>query len=170
MNKKKVDIEAKMFMFILNLKEEKNKMYSAEECDKNIVYLFDNFDEFKSYFETNGLDYKDKDLIEICRMKTTKKGTVIALKRLCDYTIRKHNLTHLSVASSLTSKNQQFDVLAVPYNMAFVVSKEKVDAFKNIKQDPEVKQQIKEISEEFKVNNLSKEVPILQKKLKFNKK
>ena len=42
-NKKKIDIEAKMFMYLLHLKEEKNKEYSFEECEKNIAYLFDDF-------------------------------------------------------------------------------------------------------------------------------
>ena len=50
-NKRKIDIEAILFMYILHLKEEKKKKYSSEECEKNIVYLFDNYDEFKSYFE-----------------------------------------------------------------------------------------------------------------------
>ena len=61
---------------------------------KNIAYLFDNYDEFKSYFELNGLINIDKELLELCRMKTTKKGTIIVLKGLCDYAIRKHNALH----------------------------------------------------------------------------
>jgi len=93
-NKKKRDIEAKLFMALLHLKEEKNKNYSFEECEKNIVYLFDNYDEFKSYFELNDFADIDKYLLELCRMKTTKKGTIIALKGLCDHAIRIHNSTY----------------------------------------------------------------------------
>ena len=91
-NKDKIDIEARIFINVLHLKEEKNKEYSIEECEKNIVYLFDNFDEFRSYFETNCFHDINQDLLKICRMKTTKNGTIIALKGLCDYAIRQHNL------------------------------------------------------------------------------
>lgn len=91
-NKDKIDIEAKLFMNAIHLKEEKNKEYSIEECEKNTVYLFDNFDEFRSYFETNCFYDINQDLLKICRMKTTKNGTIIALKGLCDYAIRQHNL------------------------------------------------------------------------------
>ena len=38
-NKKKMDVEAKLFIALLHLKEEKNKNYSIEECEKNIAYL-----------------------------------------------------------------------------------------------------------------------------------
>ena len=90
--KKKIDIEAKLFIYLLKLKEEKNKKYSFEECKVNVAYVFDNYNEFKSYFQLNGFPDINKDLLELCRMKTTKKGTIIALKKLCDYTIRQHNL------------------------------------------------------------------------------
>ena len=48
-NKNKVDMGAKLIMFILNLKEEKNKQYSHEECATNIAYLFKDYSEFKNY-------------------------------------------------------------------------------------------------------------------------
>ena len=104
-NKNKVDIEAKLFMYLLHLKEEKNKEYSVDECEKNIAYLFDNYDEFKSYFELNSLININKDLLELCRMKTTKKGTIIALKGLCDYAIRKHNAIHSPTIDSTTDNS-----------------------------------------------------------------
>ena len=37
-------------MALLHLKEEKFKKYSFEECQTNIVYLFDNYEDFKNYF------------------------------------------------------------------------------------------------------------------------
>ena len=91
MKKNKRDLEAKLFMALLHLKEEKNKKYSVYECQTNIAYLFNDYEEFKSYFELNGFGDISDNLLELCRMKTTKKGTIIALKRLCDYAIRKHN-------------------------------------------------------------------------------
>lgn len=90
-NKNKVDIEANLFMYLLHLKEEKNKEYSFEECEKNIAYLFDDFGEYKNYFLQNGFTDVRDDLLDLCIMKRTKKGTIIALKGLCDYTIRQHN-------------------------------------------------------------------------------
>lgn len=129
--KKKIDVEAKIFMTLLHLKEEKNKNYSIEECEKNIVYLFDNYNEFKSYFELNGFADIDKDLLELCRMKTTKKGTIIALKGLCDHAIRKHNLTYPHTINLSSEEKQKFDVLAVPCRRPFVVVAEKAKEFKN---------------------------------------
>ena len=53
-------------MLILHLKEEKKKEYSFEECEKNIAYVFNNYDEFKSYFVQNGFDDISEDLLELC--------------------------------------------------------------------------------------------------------
>ena len=77
-NKNKIDIEAKLFMFILKLKEEKNKQYSIEECDLKITYLFENYDEFRRYFLENGLVDMSDDFFNLCIMKKTRKGTIIA--------------------------------------------------------------------------------------------
>jgi len=90
-NNKKKDIEAKLFLFLLKLKEEKNKEYSSEECEKNVAYLFETKEEFKNYFLQNGVDNLSDDLLGLCKMKTTKKGTIIALKGLCDHLIRGYN-------------------------------------------------------------------------------
>lgn len=161
--KNKKDIEAKLFMALLHLKEEKFKKYSVEECQTNIVYLFDNYEDFKNYFVLNGFDDIGDDLLETCRMKTTKKGTIIALKRLCDYAIRKHNYM-----KSL-SEERQFDVLAVPCDRAFVVSADKTEAFFSVKPNPEIRQQQKEMAERLKINNLVEEGPVLKKTRKHNK-
>ena len=47
LNRSNVDLEAKLFMFLFFLKEEKNKVYSVNECDEHIVYLFESYDEIK---------------------------------------------------------------------------------------------------------------------------
>ena len=164
--KNKKDIEAKIFMALLHLKEEKLKKYSVEECQTNIVYLFDNYDEFKSYFKVNGFPDISEDLLETCRMKTTRKGTIIALKELCDYAIRKHSLMHMDDSSD----EKKFDVLAVPCDRAFVVAPEKVEEFKNLKPNPEVRQQMEGMAEKFRVNNLTEEGPVLKKTRRPNKK
>ena len=94
-NKRKIDIEAKLFVTLLGLKEELDKQFSIEECDKNVVYLFEDYEEFKNYFELNGFIKIDEGILEICKMKTTRKGTIIALKGLCDYAIRRHSLMNI---------------------------------------------------------------------------
>ena len=58
----KRDIVAVFFMFILGLKEEKNKKYSPEECATNIAYLFKDYSEFKNYFLQYGLVDMDDEL------------------------------------------------------------------------------------------------------------
>lgn len=85
---KKFDIEAQLFMYILRLKEEKNKEYSIDECNHHIAYKFEDYEEFRNYFINNGCTraYYD-DFLSVCKMKTTKKGSIIALKGLCDYAI-----------------------------------------------------------------------------------
>ncbi len=80
------------FMSALNLKEQKNKIYSAEECEKNIVYVFNNNDEFESYFIQNGIEDISRQVLNLCKMKSTKKGTIIALKALCDRTIKRYKM------------------------------------------------------------------------------
>ena len=90
--KNNIDIEAILFMRILNLKEEKNKEYSSLECDNNIAYIFNDYNEYKDYFIKNDFDTINDELLKLCKMKTTKKGSVIALKGLCDHTIARHNM------------------------------------------------------------------------------
>lgn len=89
------DLEAKLYMFTLGLKEEKNKEFSFEECERNIAYIFNNYEEFKSYFLENGIDSFDSDIFNSCIMKITKKGTIISLKSLCDLAIKKYK-TYIS--------------------------------------------------------------------------
>ena len=143
-NKKKRDIEAKLFILFYELKEEKNKTYSPEECEKNVVYIFDDHDSFKSYFEINGFVDISEDLLELCRMKTTKKGTVIALKGLCDHAIRRHSL--LSLENTET----------VSCDRTFVVSKEKSFDFKNAKPNYELRNENSKFFE--KVNNINNDI------------
>lgn len=87
---KKVDLEAELFIKVLGLKEEKIKRYSEEESDLSLVYLFNDYDEYKNYFVIHGFEEITEDILELCEMKVTSNGTVIALKRLCDSTIKKY--------------------------------------------------------------------------------
>ena len=89
----KIDIEALFFIRLLNLKEAKIKKYSSVESKCNVVYLFDNEEDYKYYFIDNGFSDVSKTILNAARMKTTKKGTIIALKGVCDYAIRNHRET-----------------------------------------------------------------------------
>lgn len=110
----KRDIEAVFFMFISGLKEEKNKKYSPEECAINIAYLFKDYSEFKNYFLQNGLVDMDDEFFNICRMQTTRKGTIIALKRLCDYAIRRYYLIKsIETKNSENSTNNREDDIQI---------------------------------------------------------
>ena len=83
----KIDIETMFFIRLLKLKEAKIKKYSSVESKYNVVYLFDNEEDYKYYFIDNGFDDVSKTILNAAIMKTTKKGTIIALKGLCDYAI-----------------------------------------------------------------------------------
>ena len=106
---KKLDMEALIYLFILNMKEEKSKEYSkSENCDKHKAYVFNGYEEFKDYFVNNGIIsiYNDS-LLQLCIMKQTKKGTIISMKKLCDYTIEKCAQTRLNNAiKELTQKKK----------------------------------------------------------------
>ena len=83
---KKLDLEAELFMLVLNLQEDKNKKYDGSfPKDYHITYVFENDEEYKEYFFNNGV--YDEELIEYCKLKTTRKGTVLALKGICNHYI-----------------------------------------------------------------------------------
>lgn len=67
-------------------------------------------------------------------------------------------------------KKQKFDVLAVPCSRAFVVATEKTEEFRNLKPNPDVRNQIEEKIEKFRVNNLVEKGPVLKKVRKHNEK
>ena len=51
-------------------------------------------------------------------------------------------------------KLQECDVLAIPYNRAFIVSPEKTEEFKNIKPNNEILEKIENSKEKLKITNL----------------
>ena len=103
-------------------------------------------------------------------MKTTKKGTIIALKKLCDHAIRRH-IINQSLTTDSTIE-EQFEVLAVPCNRAFVVEQEHAKEFINLKPDYEFREQNNKFLE--RVNNVriesSNQDKVLTKTKKTNKK
>lgn len=69
----------------------------------------------------------------------------------------------------IEQEQQSFDVMAVPCDRAFVVSPDKAEELKNIKPDPAVRQQMEEMAEKFRVNNLTEKGPVLKKTRKPNR-
>lgn len=83
-----IDLEAKAYMFILGMKEEQEKEYTDFlETSLKSAYVFKNNEEFKEYFVNNGTVDISDEILDLCKLKTTNKGSVIAMKKLCDSTI-----------------------------------------------------------------------------------
>lgn len=54
--------------------------------------FFENYKSFETYFINNGVEPTHLyEICDLCEMKQTKKGAIIALKGLCDYAISKLN-------------------------------------------------------------------------------
>ena len=77
---------------LYKLKEEKEKIYQNNVNDHNLIYIFNNYEEFKNYFIENNCEDVDDETLKLCIFSTNKKGSVIALKGLCDHLITKYNL------------------------------------------------------------------------------
>ena len=86
---KKLYLSDKLYMFLFNLKEEKLKVYSPCEVKENIVYIFNDDDEFRNYFSKNGAFNLDEAVLNMCRVRTADNGMVIAFKGLCDHIIKR---------------------------------------------------------------------------------
>ena len=127
---KKVDIEALLFMFMLNMKEEKKKEYSpSDECDVHKAYVFENYEEFKNYFINNGIiEIYDDALLRLCIMKETKKGSIISMKKLCDHTIDKSYEKHIQKYIEELTAEKIVDI----HNRGKLTIFEKVEEWENI--------------------------------------
>lgn len=68
------------------------------------------------------------------------------------------------VRKIIKTQKQQFTVLAVPCDRAFVVSPDKTEAFLNVKPDPEIRRQQEEMAEIFRRNILVEDEPKVKKK------
>ena len=64
---------------------------------------------------------------------------------------------------------QIFDILSIPCDRAYFVAPDKAEELINSKNSPEVRQQIEEMAETFRTNNLVKEKSVLKKTRKPNK-
>ena len=86
---KKRDLTAELLIRRLRVKVEENKQYSAEDCYPWIVYVFENEEEYENYFISNGAPIAvNEEILSLCKLTSTRKGTVIAYKVLCDRAIK----------------------------------------------------------------------------------
>lgn len=86
----KLDFETRLFLFFTGATIVREKKYTAEETNHNIVYIFDSYDDFNDYF----LKYLEEDeineyLIEEAIYTISKRGAIVAFKGLCDHIITK---------------------------------------------------------------------------------
>lgn len=79
-----MDLELKMTMYVYGLEQAKEIKYTVDDCNSNLVYVFDNYEEYKNYFITNGLTRLNKGLLDMCIYKKTSKGKIITRKIICD--------------------------------------------------------------------------------------
>ncbi len=86
-----LDLKTKLYLYITGVAIEKEKKYTTQEVNKNVVYIFNNYDEFKAYFEKY-MDTVKKDLIDLAIYTRSKNGGIVALKGLCDYIITKSKI------------------------------------------------------------------------------
>ncbi len=100
------DLEAKLYVFFADLLIAEEKKYSACECERSIVYIFHDYNEFKFYFIQNGVFHCDEE-INNCILRQTKKGSIIASKKYCDDVIKRFRiLNNLEIDRTI---NNRFD-------------------------------------------------------------
>lgn len=91
---KRLDFKTALFLNIIGAKKEKNILRNGEnkelikKTEKNIVYVFASYNEFKAYFEEY-LGNVDEDLIQMAIVTRGSKGQIVALKGLCEKIIIK---------------------------------------------------------------------------------
>ena len=74
--------ELRLFLRTLHLQEERHRKYSVMPADMDVAYIFKNQGEFEEYFAIQSI--YDLDMINECKLKTGKNGSIVALKNLCD--------------------------------------------------------------------------------------
>lgn len=89
----KLDLKTRLFLFITGATIEKEKKYTIKRIEKNVVYVFESYDEFKNYF-SEYVDEVKEDVINLAIYTRAKKGAIVALKGLCDHIITKTRLQY----------------------------------------------------------------------------
>jgi len=82
-----IDLQLEIFKYVYKLREEKNKVYSLEDWDKDVIYVFNNYIEFINYFKNSGMPNVKNYVVDRCIEAKLKSGKVIARKWICDWFI-----------------------------------------------------------------------------------
>lgn len=108
-------------------------------------------------------------IIDGIEVKGTKEEFIKRFKKtlLSD---KVEKTTELKEIIAENTEKQNFDVLSVPCDKAFVVTPEKSEEFKNLKPTSKVRQGIEDIVKKFRINNLSEKENVLKKTRKIGKK
>lgn len=121
---KTLDWKTRLFLYITNAVVEKEKKYTTQEINKNIVYIFNNYAEFKNYFKEYMIDVKE-DIIDLAIYTRSKNGGIVALKGLCDYIITKSKIKN----SNLDLTQKQIDEI---HSRGKITPLEKVEEWQSL--------------------------------------
>ena len=95
-----MNLKVRLICFTYNLKIAEEKKYEVKEVDDNLVYLFENKEEYVNYFLDNGLESVSEGIINLCTYYALDDGQIMAKKKVCDQVI-----TMLKKPKYLTFKN-----------------------------------------------------------------
>lgn len=85
-------ITTKLVIFLFQLNHIKEKEYSfCKSIDCRDAYIFYSEEEYYNYFLENGINSRNKDLLDLAIFLKLKNGDIIALKKLCDHIIDQVN-------------------------------------------------------------------------------
>lgn len=83
---KNLDFMTRLYLYITGVVVQKEKKYTEQSINKNVAYIFDDYNEFKSYFEKYIINVRE-DLIDLAIYAKSKNGSIVALKGVCDHII-----------------------------------------------------------------------------------
>lgn len=86
---KSMPLSAKLYLFILNLKEDKNYNLNPTKEDESIVFVFKNKEALCRFLIDKNIDISSKRMADCIKydliMKEFEDGTVICPKTICQY-------------------------------------------------------------------------------------
>ncbi len=103
---KTLDLKTRLYLYITGAVIEKEKKYTIQEVNKNVVYIFNDYEEFKNYFKEHIVDITE-DLINLAIYTKSINGGIVAFKGLCDHIIT--NLKYQVKNNNLYLTQEQID-------------------------------------------------------------
>lgn len=154
---------------VLNIEESLNFLYEKMSLEENITLDLNDME----YFNRACLIPLEEISKEVDRYDSSSPK-LDELKFVDDLS-KKYNveifmiIRRIKDVRKINQFKQIFDVLAIPCDRAYFVVPDKAEELINSKNSPEVRQQIEEMAETFRTNNLVKEKSVLKKTRKPNK-